>query len=270
VGGVTGLHARATIAVDGSGRCTTLRSQPPLTFRETADGLHLVGTAAGPVGGDRLRLDVTVAAGGSLTVRGVAASLVHPGPTGEPSCLDVTVEVGVGATLVWLPRPTVLVAGCDHTVTTTIRLGRDARLQWYEPVGLGREGEPSGSLVQRLRLDVDDRPLLRNEAAFGPRWPGSAGPAGTAGATVAATMLTVGADPASFAFDGRDGQRTRRSEVFGSNVDLGRGAALVTVLAPSFVELERCVPSAQRPSWSSSAPTIEMRPSDRSQSSPMR
>src|SRR2546423_2803479 len=48
------------------------------------------------------------------------------GPTGEPSSLDIEVDVGAGGTLCWLPQPTVLIDGCDHTVTTTIRLGSGA------------------------------------------------------------------------------------------------------------------------------------------------
>lgn len=260
--GRVSITASACIEVDANGRCTTLRSQPPLTFRETTDGLHLVGTAAGPVGGDRLRLELSVAPGGALTVRGVAASLVHPGPTGAPSSLDIVVHVGAGATLTWLPQPTVLVAGCDHTVTTTISLGVGARLRWLEPVGLGREGEPSGSLRQRLRVDLDGGPLLRNETGFGPRWPGAAGPAGTDGAKVVATLLTVG-------LDHPDGGRARTNGVVASNVALGRDAHLVTALATSFAALGHALPVVQRPSCSSSAPTTEIWPPERSHSSPI-
>ena len=38
-------------------RCTTLRSDPPISLRDTPDGLYLVASGAGPVGGDDLHLD---------------------------------------------------------------------------------------------------------------------------------------------------------------------------------------------------------------------
>ena len=235
------ITASARVEVDASGRCTTLRSQPPLTFRQTAPGeVHAIGTAAGPVGGDRLRVELSVAPGGSLVVRGVAASLVHPGPTGASSSLDVEVDVAAGAALCWLPQPTVLIDGCDHTVTTTIRLGVGARLTWYEPIALGRHGEPSGSLLQRLRVDLDGRPLLRTESALGPRWPGAAGPAGTDGATVFATRVTVD-DLFSRRQAHLDGGSGAAKDVQTSVVEFAPGCDLMTALAPSFTALGRAL-----------------------------
>ena len=231
------MTASARIEADASGRCTMLRFQPPLTFRETGPGeVHLVGTAAGPVGGDRLRVELAVAAGGSLVVRGAAASLVHPGPTGAPSSLEIDVDVGAGARLCWLAPPTVLIDGCDHTVTTTIRLGVGAGLVWSEAVALGRHGEPSGSMLQRLRIDREDQPLLRTEAALGPGWPGAAGPAVTAGARVFASQVIVDDQltrPATAA-DCRCGLAEAAQS---SVVELAPGCRLTTALAPSFTAL---------------------------------
>ena len=64
--------------------------------------MHLVGGAAGPLGGDRLRLEIEVGAGALLDVRSVAASLALPGAGGAQSRLEVTarVEVGRAAALV--------------------------------------------------------------------------------------------------------------------------------------------------------------------------
>lgn len=194
-------HARV-IAERGRerSRCTTLHSEPPLTFRSTPDGLHLVGTAAGPLGGDELTLELTVAAGASLTVRSVAAQLVMPSPWPAPSTMRSAIEVAAGATLRWLPEPILVVRGADHRATVTIDLAPDAGLQWREEVVLGRDGEPGGSLLQRLRVDRAGRPLLCTEVALGPAWPASSGPAGTGGARVMATTLLVG-EPARPALD---------------------------------------------------------------------
>jgi urease accessory protein len=187
--------ARIVALADGRGgtRCTTLRSAPPLSFRETAEGLYLVGTAAGPLGGDDLRLGLSVGAGAALTVRSAAAMLVQPGARpGAPSSLHVDVEVGPGGLLRWLPEPTVAVRGCDHRATTVIRLAPGAQLVWREELVLGRHGEEGGSILQRLRIDAGGLALLRNDLAAGPRWPGSSGPAVTAGARALGALVTVG------------------------------------------------------------------------------
>jgi urease accessory protein len=179
--------------VDGRTRCTEIRSDPPLTLRETPDGVHLVASGAGPVGGDELRLAVRVGPGATLDLRSVAASRVHPGPAGRPSHLIVDVEVAEGASLTWRPQPAILVRGCDHHVTTRIRLGPGASLVWREEVVLGRHDEPSGSALQRLRVDGPDGPVLRTDLAIGPRWPGSLGPGGVGPAGAVGTVLVVGA-----------------------------------------------------------------------------
>ena len=171
-------------------RCTTLRSAPPISLRDTPEGLYLVASGAGPVGGDDLHLDVDVRFGAALVVRSAAASMVLPGPTGSPSSLRVRARVG--GSLRWEPEPTILVAGCDHRTMTTIDLTADATLMWRETVVLGRHGEPTGSLLHRMHVNLDGKPLLRTELPVGPRWPGADGPAGTDGAQAVTSLLVVG------------------------------------------------------------------------------
>lgn len=194
------MDARASLAValvDGRTRCTAIRSDPPLTLRETPTGVHLVASGAGPVGGDDLRLEVRVGPGASLDLRSVAASMVHPGPTDRPSHLTIDVEVGDDASLVWTPQPSILVRGCDHHATTRLRLGTGATVVWRDEVVVGRHDEVGGSVLQRLVVDGPDGPVLRTDVAVGPRWPGSLGPAGTgAGVRALGTVLLVGGDGA--------------------------------------------------------------------------
>ena len=144
--------AVSVVAEDGRSRCAVLRSDPPFTFRQTGDVLSWVGTAAGPVGGDELSLTVDVAAGASLTLRSVAASLVHPGPTGLPS--RTVLRARVDGSLRWQPRPAVLVRGCDHHADTEVDLGEGAVLLWREEVVLGRHGEETGSLHQLSLIHI--------------------------------------------------------------------------------------------------------------------
>lgn len=177
-------------AVAGTTRCSRLVSSPPLSLRSTPEGLFLVGSGAGPIGGDELSLDATVGPGASITLRSAAASMVLPGPAGAPSTM--TVRATVAGSLSWRPEPTVLVAGCDHRATASISLAPGGRLRWREEVVLGRHDEPSGSLLQRVHIDVDGDPLLRNELPVGPRWAGSAGPAGLDGAGAVGSLVVVG------------------------------------------------------------------------------
>lgn len=173
-------------------RCTTLRSAPPISLRDTPGGLYLVASGAGPVGGDDLRIDVDVRCGATLEVRSAGASLVLPGPAGASSSLRVRARVR--GSLRWEPEPTILVAGCDHRTTTTIDLAPTATLVWREVVVLGRHDERTGSLLQRLHVDRAGAPLLRTELPVGPRWPGAEGPAGTGGWRVVTSLLVVGLD----------------------------------------------------------------------------
>lgn len=215
------MKAQATIVAAG-GRCTTLRSTPPFALRDTPDGLHLVGSAAGPVGGDELALDVKVI-DGSLTVRSVAAQLVYPGPQGVPSTM--TVRADVNGSLRWLPCPTVLVDRADHRVTTTITLVAGASVMWCDIVVLGRHGEASGSVHQRLRVDRGGRPLLRTDVHLGPGHEVETG-----GARVVGTALVVGAPVAPLPDDVR-----------GAVHRLGDDAYLVSVLADTVEPIQRAL-----------------------------
>lgn len=181
-------HGRSSVA--------RLRSDPPISLREGPDRVHLVGSGAGPLGGDDLALAVRVEAGAELTLSAVAASLVQPGPSRAPSCYALDIDVGEGAALRFLGAPLVLVVGCDHHATVRIRLGAGATLVWRDEVVLGRTDEASGSLHQRVTVDLDGVPLWRSDLAVGPRWPAAEGPAVLAGARAAGTMLLVGPDGA--------------------------------------------------------------------------
>lgn len=231
------MRARAALAAEligGRTVATTLRSAPPVTLRRTGAtagagaplAVHLVGSAAGPVGGDDLALEVTVGAGAALDVRSVAAALAYPGPSGRSSHLGVTAAAGAGAGLAWRPEPTVLVRGCDHRTSTRIAVAPDATLVWQEVVVLGRHAEPGGSLFQRLRVDVGGRPVLRNDLAVGPLWPASQGPAGVGDARAVGTAVLVNVAPA-------DDVPTGSPAVRGATLALGGGAWLVSVLSTS-------------------------------------
>ncbi|GGO66291.1 urease accessory protein UreD [Nonomuraea cavernae] len=226
------MRARAFVATSLSGGRTVvsgLGSAPPLTFRQTgARTVHLVSTAAGPLGGDRLRLDLDVAPGTSLDVGSVASTLVLPGE-GE-SHLLITARVGAGASLRFAPEPTVLAAGCAHRLTVRLALAADARVLWREEIVFGRYGERPGRCHARFDATSDGRPLLRQEHVVGdPALDTSSAIYGTArcvGTTLVTPLVTPG--PAC------------REAVVGDGVavlPLAGPGVLVSALAPDAVAL---------------------------------
>lgn len=189
------MEAEARVEIErvaGRDVIRELHSAPPITLRATIDGVHLVGSGAGPIGGDVLRLRVRVGPGARLHLASVAATLVQPGPSGEPSHLTTELDLGEGSSLRMRPNPAILVRGCDHRATARIRLAHGTTLLWRDELVLGRHAEPGGSVHQRLDLELDGEPLLRTETAIGERWPGSLGPGGVGPARAVGSMVVVG------------------------------------------------------------------------------
>ena len=186
------MKARARIVArverDGTTHLATLAGETPLLLRRTAhpDGLdvariQLFGGTAGPIGGDDLAYRVDVGPGARVEVESSAASMALPGPGGAQSTLAFDVEVGAGGRLAWAPEPLIAARGANHAVQARLEVAEDAELLWREDVVLGREDEEPGSVRSRLRITRAGRVVFDHEFAVGPRYPGSLGPAGTAG-----------------------------------------------------------------------------------------
>jgi len=184
--------ARVVAAGDDRGgtRLISLRSAAPLLVRPTSRGVYLVGGAAGPIGGDRLRLEIDLGTAARLTVRTAASSVALPGQSGEASTLHVEAAVGDGGSLRWLPEPAVAAACCHHRSTARVSVGTGGRLLWREELILGRHGEQPGAFTSRLSIDVAGAPLLRQELSVGPGHPGWDGPA-VAGSSRAVGSVVV-------------------------------------------------------------------------------
>ncbi|WP_326696703.1 urease accessory protein UreD [Streptomyces sp. NBC_01754] len=176
-------------------RATSLPGPGPLTGWVCRDApaacVHLAAGAAGPLGGDRLRLEVDVRAGSSLMLGEVSPTLLLPGPHGEESHLDISIRVGAGATLAWRPELAITARGCRHVTDTRVVLEDGARLLLREEVLFGRQGERPGSYRQRLRVRTPGGPLHDQELGVGPAAAGWDGPAVTAGHRAAGALLLV-------------------------------------------------------------------------------
>lgn len=226
-------------------RITRLHSDAPLVLRPTiAVGsdpfpcwdlprarparVSIAAGAAGPLGGDDLRLEIDVQAGAALVLRNVAATLVLPGPHGQPSRTEFSVHVAANATLVWLAGPVIAARNCDHQTITRVELESEARLLLREELLLGRHGEQPGAIRQRLRVCLDSHPLHDQEIAVGPGAAGWASAAVTGGRRALGSALVVAPE---WGCD-RDAVP---SPILGADVallPLSGPAALITALAP--------------------------------------
>jgi urease accessory protein len=154
-------RARLVAGRDGPASAPVLSSDPPLVLRPAADAVYLAQGAAGPLGGDRLELDVEVPPGRSLRLRAVAATLALPSLCGRPARVELRARVGEGASLELLLEPVVVADGAWVELITGLQLAAGARLLWREEVVLGRYGERGGRVSTRVDVELDGRPLLR-------------------------------------------------------------------------------------------------------------
>jgi urease accessory protein len=148
-----------------------LRCEVPLVVRQVNFDspvlqLAMVNAAAGPLGGDRLRLRVVVEPGATVAMRSIAAALAQPGPYGRASTLDIDVTVAPDAVLAWLPQPTVSVAGSDHRVRIALEACAGSTVRLREGAVLGRHGEPPGRLALHERVTVDGAAVLDHETVL--------------------------------------------------------------------------------------------------------
>lgn len=143
-----------------------------LAARRTGpDVVHLIATAATPLGGDELDISIVVEPRARLRVRSVAATIALPGRTTLVSHAHWSFEIGESGELDFDPEPTVVAGGATHETVSTVRLAGDARLHLRERVQIGRAGESSGHWRGDLIADLDRTPLLRHRLELGENVP---------------------------------------------------------------------------------------------------
>jgi urease accessory protein len=203
----TAWHARLDLGFERRGMDTILarrahrgplRVQKPL-YPEGPDLCHVLvlHPPAGICGGDHLAINVELGDDAQvlLTTPGAGKWYRSAGPSAEQT---VTVKVGAGGTVEWLPQESIVFAGAQARMRTTVDLEEGARFVGVETLCLGRRA--SGETFDRgsLRLATDIRlagKLLWRER--GQIDGGSAllhSPIGLAGFSVCATVLAAGAE----------------------------------------------------------------------------
>jgi urease accessory protein len=200
----TDVRVVAAAGQDGRTRLVRIEAGGQLAARATGTGpggsarVHLVGAAAGPLGGDEVRVTLEVGPGASLEVRSAAAAMVLPGCGPGPRALVRTeVHVADGGALHLACEPTVVCSGAELRAFLDLHAGAGARALVRDVVVLGRHGEPSGRWLSRISAVVAGRPLLRSTLDGG--LPGTRD-----GARAVASLLAVGHPPVT-ASGNRDG-----------------------------------------------------------------
>lgn len=194
-----GWTARLELAYDYDGRRTRLchrrhegplRVQRPLYPEGAVNHTLLLHPPAGLVGGDRLSLDVRVAAGAHVLQTTPGAMPVYRSIAG-PARVDY--RFAVDGTLEWLPQQTLLFDGCDLHSRIQGELGPAGRLLLLDINCLGRPASAApfdtGYADLDLRLDrggialFRDRLRLQADGALRQR------PWGLAGSVACGTLL---------------------------------------------------------------------------------
>lgn len=180
-------------AVDGRTVLSTLSSTPPVALRPTTDGLTLVASAFGPLGGDRTRIEVLLEEGARLRVGSAGAQVAQPGQHDVVSRASLRLDVGAGAHLHWQPRPLVVTTAAEHRLHVDVGLEASASAVLVETVVLGRGREVPGRFRSSWRVTCAGQPLLCADLDVGSGAPpGWDGPAAVGGARVLTTVLVVG------------------------------------------------------------------------------
>ncbi|MGV9712026.1 urease accessory protein UreD [Gordonia sp. NPDC003424] len=144
-----------------------------LAARQTGPNtIHLISTAATPLGGDSIVLHVTVKAGAVLHLRTVAATIALPARDRWDSTTEWFVDVAEGGRLHLDPEPTIVAGGAEHRADTTVTAHPDSTVIIAEHVQLGRAEEAPdvrarARWASALRVDVGAAPVLRHRLALG-------------------------------------------------------------------------------------------------------
>jgi len=211
-----------------------------------ADVVHLVGTAAGPLGGDHLVVSVHVQAGARLRVRSAGATIVQPGRLRPDSVLELNLRVDEGGDLDLATEPTVVCHGARHDNRTTLTLSGDATARVVEQVLLGRSYEPPGDWSGRTVVTRDTTPVLRHSLH-------SASVTGSGGRVISTLLDTLGSAPVDAPVDapgstpGSTDPSRVRAATHGTAVamPLAAGGLLVTATGAQLLPVQADLLAAQ-------------------------
>jgi len=179
-----------------TGRRFTLPLQALEPMDLDGDGvatLLLLNPTGGLLAGDRLETDIALGPGSRVCLSTPSATRVYRSP-GPVAVQRLTIDVGAGATLEWLPDHLIPSPGARLRQATEIRLAADATLLYLEAWATGRaaRGETWGfDLLDSSLLVRDGAGLLLRERAILDGRPPRDGLGATEGFAYAATFVAL-------------------------------------------------------------------------------
>ena len=179
-----------------TGRRFTLPLQALEPMDLTGDGsatLLLLNPTGGVLGGDRLDTEVSLGPGTRVCLSTPSATRVYRSPE-QPAVQRVSIRLGPGAALEWLPDHLIPSPGARLRQATEIRLAADATLLYLEAWATGRaaRGETWGfDLLDSSLLVRDGAGLLLRERAILDGRPPRDGLGATEGFAYAATFVAL-------------------------------------------------------------------------------
>jgi urease accessory protein len=227
-------HRGGRTVLTRTGWTLPLQVLAPLALDDPAAVVSVLNPTGGLVGGDRLIIDVAAGPGTHACLTTPSATRVYRS-SGAPAVQDVTLRVGVGATLEWVPDHTIPFAGSSFRQSILVEMAEGARLILVDAFSAGRvargEAWRFALLDSALRIRDARGWLLvdRFVLAGGAGWSGLGG---TEGAPYFATVAVIG--------DVGVGVLTEAAGLAGPGVAVGtlaRGGLLVRCLARDAVEL---------------------------------
>ncbi|MET1080658.1 MAG: urease accessory protein UreD [Pseudomonas sp.] len=182
-------------------RPTLRRHQGPLRVQKHlyGDGSEvcqhiIVHPPGGIAGGDRLVINANLGPGAWAQLTSPGAAKWYRGAT--PASQQLRLRVAAGATLEWLPQETIVFAGAQVELSTTVELEGDARLLLWDMVALGRpacgERFDQGSFQSRLAIRRDGQLLWHERQRIEGDDALLDSPIGLGGCPVFATLLITG------------------------------------------------------------------------------
>ena len=228
---LAGIRADVEIAIGcaahgGRTRLTSLterggyRAKFPRQLSPTLEAV-IVNSGGGVAGGDRVRLSASAMSGARLTVSTATAERIYRS-LGPDTDIDVRLAAESGATLAWLPQPTILFSGARLDRSFEIDLAADARLVLAETFVFGRiaSGEVmgNGAVHDRWRIRRDGRLIFAETTRLDGHLAALLDRASVAGGARATALIVIAAP------DAEDLRDTVRDALSGCRADHGVSA----------------------------------------------
>ncbi len=160
----------------------------------------IVHPPGGVVGGDELRIDVSVAEGASALISTPGAAKWYRA-NGHLSRQQLRLDVAHDATLEWLPQETIFFNEADVQLQTTVRLQGNARFIGCDILCFGRtasgESYQAGRVRQQMQVLRDGLPLWVEQGRLQGGSAQMQSPLGLAGHSVCANMIVAGLSPSA-------------------------------------------------------------------------